>query len=157
MTGFTSTRSDRHPPLGGEIRERWMRFGQNDDTLFPALLGLRVEDVRVDYCRLRMPFEQRLLQAGGVVHGGALASLLDAAVVPAIGGGLEPDASFATVDMHVQFIRAVRAGDGAEDVIAEGWVVRRARRTVFCESEAFGADTGRLVAKSVLTYGVTRP
>ena len=43
-----------------------------------------------------------------------------------------------------------------EDVVAEGWVTRRGRTVVFCESEAFGATTGRLVAKSVLTYNVSK-
>ena len=44
--------------------------------------------------------------------------------------------------------------ENLEDAVAEGWVLRRGRTTVFCESEAFGASTGRLVAKSVLTYNV---
>jgi uncharacterized protein (TIGR00369 family) len=154
MTGFAPTRAERHEPLDAAATERWMRFGQTDERLFPALIGLHVEEVRVDYCRLRMPFRTSVLQAAGVVHGGAIASLLDAAVVPAIGGVLDPDAAFSTVDMHVQFIRAIRGGDDAEDAVAEGWVVRRGRRTVFCESEAYGARSGALVAKSVLTYNV---
>jgi uncharacterized protein (TIGR00369 family) len=154
MTGFVSTRADRCAPLGEEVRERWMRYGRSDPTIFPALLGLTVEDVRTDYCRMRMPYQPVLLQAAGVVHGGAIASLLDAVVVPAVGATLPPGARFSTVDLHVQFIRALAGGDGAEDAIAEGWVVRRGRDTVFCESEVYGASTARLIAKSVLTYRV---
>jgi acyl-coenzyme A thioesterase PaaI-like protein len=59
--------------------------------------------------------------------------------------------------MHVQFIRAIRSGAEAQDAVAEGWVTRRGRRTVFCESEAFGASSGELLAKSVLTYAVSPP
>ena len=55
---------------------------------FPQLLGLSVEDVRDGYCRMRLPFRAELLHAGGVVHGGALASLLDSVLVPAIGVSL---------------------------------------------------------------------
>lgn len=157
MTGFESSRADHHEALDEASAERWMRYGQSDPTIFPALIGLRVEDVRTDYCRMRMPYKRELMQAGGVMHGGAIASLLDAVVVPAVGGVLEPGARFSTVDMHVQFMRAIVGGEHAEDAVAEGWVVRRGRSTVFCESEVFGATSGGLVAKSVLTYHVAGP
>jgi len=157
MTGFVPTRADRHDPLDAEAKQRWMRYGQTDPTIFPALIGLVVEDVRVDYSRMRMPHKPELMQAGGAMHGGAIAALLDAAAVPAVGGVLERGAPFSTVDMHVQFIGAITGGDEAEDAVAEGWVVRRGRRTVFCESEVYGDRTGRLVAKSVLTYNVVPP
>jgi uncharacterized protein (TIGR00369 family) len=149
-----SARAEGFEPLDEEARRRWMRYGRSDPTIFPALLGLTVEEVRTDYCRMRMPFQHVLLQAAGVVHGGAIASLLDAVCVPAVGGPLPPRARFSTVDLHVQFIRALAGGDAAEDALAEGWVVRRGRGTVFCESEVYGATTARLVAKSVLTYSV---
>jgi uncharacterized protein (TIGR00369 family) len=152
--GFVSIRADDFADLDEASRLRWMRYGRSDPTIFPALLGLQVEDVRVDYCRMRMPFAPTLLQAAGMVHGGAIASLLDAVAVPAVGGPLPPGARFSTVDLHVQFIRALAGGERAEDAVAEGWVVRRGRGTVFCESEVYGATTARLVAKSVLTYNV---
>jgi uncharacterized protein (TIGR00369 family) len=157
MNGFVSSRAEHHELLDETSRERWMRYGQSDPTIVPALLGLVVEDVRVDYSRMRMPYKRELMQAGGAMHGGAIASLLDAASVPAVGGVLARGAPFSTVDMHVQYISAISGGDNAEDAVAEGWVVRRGRRTVFCESEVYAADTGRLVAKSVLTYNVVPP
>lgn len=154
MTGFVPARADWYELLDDEPKERWMRYGQSDPNIFPALVGFVVEDVRVDYSRMRMPYKRELMQAGGMMHGGAIASLLDAAAVPAVGGVLERGAPFSTVDMHVQYISAIAGGDNAEDAVAEGWVVKRGRRTVFCESEVYGARTGRLVAKSVLTYNV---
>ncbi len=132
---------------------RWRNYGQTEDVVFPVLLGLRVEEVRVDYCRMRMPFRSELRQGGGIVHGGALAALLDSVLVPAIGGVLPPGSSFATVDLHVQYLRP--AVD--DDVVAEGWVVQRGRRTVFGRSEARAATTSELVATSVLTYNVRPP
>ena len=152
---FASTRSDRHEMLDDATTQRWMRFGRTGTTTYPMLLGLVVEDIRRDYCRMRLPFRPELLQAGGFVHGGAMASLLDHVMVPAVGAPLDEGADYSTVDMHVQFIRGIAGGERAEDAIAEGWVVRRGRRTVFCEAEAFGARTGDLLAKSVLTYAVS--
>lgn len=146
-------RAEDFAPLDAERTSRWKRFGQSGTIRFPTLLGLVVEDVRADYCRMRLPFREEILQAGGLVHGGAIASLLDAVMVPAVGAVLERDAVYSTVDMHVQFIRGITAAD-PEDAVAEGIVVRRGRNTVFCESRALGATTGRLLAKSVLTYNV---
>jgi uncharacterized protein (TIGR00369 family) len=144
------SRADRHAPLPAEVAEHWMRFGKWSRTYFVNLLGIEVEEVRTDYCRMRLPFRAELLRPGGLVHGGAIATLLDSVVVPAVGSAYRLDAVYATVDMHVQFIGAVREGD----VVAEGWVVRRGRTVVFVEAEARAAETGRMVARSVLTYHV---
>ncbi len=154
---FISTRADDFEPLDEATTQRWLRFGRSGTTTFPMLLGMEVEDVRRDYCRMRLPFRDELLQAAGFMHGGAIASLLDHVMVPAVGAVLAPKANYSTVDMHVQYLRGIVGGDRAEDAIAEGWVTRRGRRTVFGESEVFGARTGERIAKSVLTYAVSEP
>ncbi|HUS41518.1 MAG TPA: PaaI family thioesterase [Ilumatobacteraceae bacterium] len=147
MTG----RADQYDPLPDEPAARWAKYGRSDTVYYPMLLGLEVEEVRIDYCRMRLPFKPELLQPGGVVHGGAIASLMDAVLVPAVGSVLSRDDRYSTVDLHVQYIGAVRD----EDVVAEGWVTKRGRSVVFCESEALGAASGRLIARSVLTYNVS--
>lgn len=151
------SRADRYQPLDADAAQRWSRFGVLGEhgvpEIYIQLLGLQVEEVRLDYCRMRLPFRPVLLQAGGVVHGGAIASLLDTVVVPAVGGPLEPGMRFSTVDMHVQFITALVD----DDAVAEGWVVKRGRRTVFVEAEAVAARSGALVARSLLTYVVSPP
>lgn len=157
MTDFISSRADSFEQLDDATTQRWMGFGTSGTTTYPMLLGLVVEDVRVDYCRMRLPFRNELLQAAGFMHGGAFASLLDHVMVPAVGAVLEENQNFSTVDMHVQFMRGIVGGDSAQDAVAEGWVTRRGRRTVFCEAEAYGASTGELLAKSVLTYSVSPP
>jgi len=145
------TRADRYEPLSDDAAARWAKFGKSETVFYPMLLGLDVEETRIDYCRMRMPFKPELLHAGGIVHGGAIASLMDAVLVPAVGSVLGPQDRFSTVDLHVQYIGAVKD----EDVVAEGWVTKRGRSVVFCESEAIGATSGRLIAKSVLTYSVS--
>lgn len=145
------SRADQFAPLRPNAAERWANFGQWDREYFPTHVGLEIEELRTDYCRMRMPFRPALEQAGGVVHGGALATLLDTVVVPAVGSAYEQEARFSTVDMHVQFLSALIG----EDAIGEGWVVKRGRTVVFCESEVTTASTGKLIARSVLTYNVT--
>jgi len=147
------TREDGFAELPPEVARRWSKFGRGDRVFFQQLLGIEVEAVRTDYCRMRMPFRPDLQQPAGLVHGGAIATLLDAVVVPAVGAAYGPDVRFSTVDMHVQFISAVRD----HDIVAEGWIVRRGRSVVFCESEAVDAATGAVIARSVLTYNVSQP
>lgn len=145
------SRSDLHAPLDADTTRRWMRFAPGERELYVGLLGLRVEEVRVDYCRMRMPFRPALEQAAGIVHGGAISGLLDSVVVPAVGAAYPTTTRFATVDMHVQFISALVS----DEAVAEGWVVKRGRTVVFCESEVIAATTGKVVARSVLTYHIT--
>ena len=152
----TVTRADQHEALDAATTERWLGFGREREHgrgFFAQHLGLVVEDVRRDYCRMRMVFRPELLQGGGIMHGGAIASLLDSVLVPAIGATLPEGSRYATVDLHVQFLEALLE----DDAVAEGWVVRRGRRVVFGQAEARAASTGRLVATSVLTYNVSPP
>jgi uncharacterized protein (TIGR00369 family) len=145
------SRAQGHAPLSDEVAARWAKFGREDAELYVNMLGLLVEDIRTDYCRMRMPFRESLNQAAGIVHGGAIASLLDSVVVPVVGSAYGRDARFSTVDMHVQFLSAL----AREDAVAEGWIVKRGRSTVFCESEVVGATSGKMIARSVLTYNVS--
>ena len=144
-------RAEAAAPLPDHLYRRWSRYGRTGDTTyFMSLLGLVVEDVRVDYCRMRLPWRTEITQPFGVGHGGALSSLLDSSVVPAVGSGYETAVGFATVDMTVQFLAALKD----EDAIAEGWITQRGKSVIFCEAEAIGAQSGRRVARAVLTYKV---
>lgn len=147
------SRAEQFAPLDDERNARWMKFANWERTYFPMLVGLTVEEVRTDYCRMRLPFRPELEQLAGVVHGGAIATTLDSVVVPAVGSAYTADHRYSTVDMHVQYLSALVQEDG----VAEGWVVRRGRTTVFCEAELIGAQSGKLIARSLLTYNVGAP
>ena len=147
------SRAEQFQNVDAETKARWRRFASGPDVYFPQLIGITVEDVRHGYCRMRLPIRQEVKQFHGLMHGGALASLLDAVLVPAIGVTVPHGSTYSTVDLHVQFVAALTD----DDAIAEGWIVRQGTRTVFGESEARAASTGRLVAKAILTYNVRLP
>jgi acyl-coenzyme A thioesterase PaaI-like protein len=74
---------DRHTV---DVLDRWKNFcSWPDRQLFPNFLGFQVEEIREDYSRLRLPYRPVLEQPAGPVHGGAIASMIDTVVVPAIG------------------------------------------------------------------------
>jgi uncharacterized protein (TIGR00369 family) len=145
------SRADQHAPLPPHRTERWGRFGQAEGDggeYFINIVGIEVEEIRTDYCRMRLPWRRQITQPAGVAHGGALATLLDAVVVPAIGSGYDEPMGFSTVDLHIQYLNALVG----EDAVAEGWIVQRGRSMVFCEAEITGASSGKRIARSVLTY-----
>lgn len=145
-------RADRYEPLPDDVLERWSTFGHWPDRhYFPSLLGLTIEELRTDYCRMRLPYRPEHEQPAGVVHGGALATLMDTVVVPAIGSAYGPGTQYMTLTMNLSYIGAVREAD----VVAEGWVTRRGRTTVFCRAEAVCED--RLVMEGSLVYAVREP
>jgi uncharacterized protein (TIGR00369 family) len=143
--------SERHAPLPPEHLALWHKVFAPDGTmpLFPRLVGLVLEDVRRDYARMRLPFRPVLNQPGGVVHGGAIATLIDTVVVPAIASAYPAVPQMLTISMTIDYLGALRA----EDAIAEGWVEKRGKRTVFCRAEVRSAG-GELVTRASLVYSV---
>jgi uncharacterized protein (TIGR00369 family) len=135
-------------PLPDDIAERWSRYGQSDDPLFVNLVGISVAETRTGYCRIVAPHRAELMQAGGSVHGGVLATLIDTACVPALGSSLAPRTPFATVDLHIQYVGAARAGD---DLTAAAWIVKQGRSVAFLRAEVETA-AGRTVATGSLTF-----
>lgn len=144
-------RAHLFPEAPPEVVAKWSKFGNWEREYFPSWVGLQVEEIRTDYCRMRLPFRPELEQPAGVVHGGAIATILDSVVVPAVGSAYDREARFSTVDMHVQYLSALIG----EDAVAEGWIVKRGRTTVFCEAEVVGGTSGKLIARAVLTYNVS--
>jgi uncharacterized protein (TIGR00369 family) len=137
-------------PLPEPTRRLWSGFCDWDEPFFHSLLGLTVEELRTDYARIRLPWRPELRQRVGPMHGGALASLLDTVVIPAIGSGDDRPVPMTTISMDIQYLAAVRE----LDVVAEGWVVRRGRSIVFTRAEArFGQ--GDLAATASIVYRVS--
>ena len=131
--------------ITSEMRER------TEQAPYGKLLGFRWEEVRRDYARLRLPFRPELNQPAGMIHGGAIASLIDTVVVGAILSGLDaPPRRLLTIDLHVHYLDAAVN----EDVVAEARVRRRGRSLVFLEVEARGAD-GREIAHGEICYRVS--
>ena len=75
---------------------------------------------------------------GPVVQGGLVTAVLDSAMGGACWSVLDPEETFLTADLRVEFLRPTRPGF----LRANGLVVRRTRRVVFCSAELVdGAGT----------------
>jgi uncharacterized protein (TIGR00369 family) len=80
--------------------------------------------------------------SGAIVHGGMVATLLDTAMGTACYTVLAPGETFLTADLHVDFFRAARPGR----LLAEGRVVHRTKRAVFCGAELYDGDGVQLAS-----------
>lgn len=138
--------------LPAERAAGWSSFGSWDRIYFPSVVGLEMEEVRDGYSRMRLPYRPELEQPAGVVHGGALATLVDTVVVPAVGGHYDQVPIMLTLSLTLQFLGAVRQ----EDAIAHGWVVRRGRSVVFCEAAVL-TESGQTAVTGSLVYRVSQP
>src|SRR5918994_402858 len=98
-------------PVAPERAAMWRNFGQWEQPLFPQLVGPRIEDIRLDYCRMRLPYRDELNQPAGVVHGGAIATLIDTVVVPAVASAYDQMPVMLTIDMQIRYLGAARESD----------------------------------------------
>ena len=144
------SRAEHFSPLPPERLERWSRFGEWDTVWFPQFLGLKVEEIRQDYARMRLAYRPEFRQPAGVIHGGVIASMIDTVVVPAVGSGYDEARALFTIDMQLRYLAPIVE----EDAVAEGWIVQRGRQIVFCEAEVRAAS-GTLAATGTLVYKVS--
>ena len=118
-------------------------------------LGIRVEDaVAPGHLLLRLPMQPQLgTRRPEFMHGGAIASLVDAAAGGAIisqFGGDEDYAGQATLDLNVTFLNPATTA-----VIAEGRILRHSRALAFTQVDVRTED-GTLVATGRATFSIIR-
>ena len=116
---------------------------------FGALVGLRLEEVGRDLVRVRMPFRPEVTTIADVVHGGAIAALVDVAATGAAWAGAEggPGARGTTIGFSVNFLAAGRG----QDLVATARVLQRGRTICVIEVAVAAADGGA-VARALVTY-----
>jgi uncharacterized protein (TIGR00369 family) len=106
-------------------------------------LGMRLESIGEDEAVLVLPFRRELATMDDIVHGGAIASLIDTAGMAATwADDAEPESlAGSTVTLNVNYMAAARG----QDLTATAVVVRRGRSLVFSEVKVT-EPAGRLVA-----------
>lgn len=133
--------------------EELRRPDQTVNPLF-AMLGIRAERIDRSLACLRLPFAPGLVQGGGLVAGGVLATLLDEAMAHAVLAriDMEKGQRTATIDMNVTFLAPARPG---MDLVAEAVVVKNGKRVVFTRATARAGETE--VASATASFLVITP
>lgn len=111
---------------------------------FQRHLGFAITDWSADYCALEQPMLDHLGNRNGILHGGAIATLLDTAMGYAgCWTGTEALCKSVTLSLNVNFIAQARG----QVVRAEGRKTGGGRRTFFADSRLLD-DDGTLVASA---------
>ncbi|XPS90519.1 phenylacetic acid degradation-related protein [Desulfosarcina variabilis str. Montpellier] len=118
---------------------------------FEQLLGMETVKAEAGEAILRMPFLKALAQGAGLMHGGALVSLADTAVVMAIKSILAPGTHFATTALESRFLHPVKKGI----VTARAAVVERQDRVLKGTCDILD-DTERSVMQFTSVFKIAR-
>lgn len=120
------------------------KFEQNH---FPKMVGIEIDDIEPGRAKLSLDVTEKHRQLQGIMHGGAIATLIDTAVAFAIVGASEPGAKFTTIELKVNYLSPIVEGR----VIADARLIRDGKRIIVAECDVFDA-AGKLAAKGLLTY-----
>lgn len=110
------------------VLDKWI-----DCAPFERLLNMEIKSADNGKAVLTMPFCRQYAQGAGLMHGGALVSLADTAVVMAIKSLLEPWSHFATIAMESKFLYPVKQGR----VTARAEVTEKKERTIRAEAAVY--------------------
>lgn len=120
---------------------------------FAAPLGLEVVAAEMDKVLLRLPFRTDLATVGSIVHGGAVATLIDVAGAAASASGISGDDVTGGATSHLT-IAYLAPADGC-DIEARAVVVHRTRSQTVSDVSVRDVG-GRLVAKGTVTNRIFR-
>lgn len=112
-------------------------------------LGMRIVEMGADVATVELPFREELVTAGSVVHGGAVASLIDVAGMVAAWASDETPSNQrgSTVNLNVSYLAPAEKSD----LRATARVLRRGRSLVYLDIEVAN-KAGSVVAKGLATY-----
>ena len=115
-------------------------FGQ---FFLAKLLGFEIT-YPDDTCQVEFPVQDFMYNPQGSLHGGVIALAMDVSMGHLLNRLQGPGA---TLEMKVQYLRAVRGGNA----VATGRVLRRGREIAFLESRLIDAE-GKLAAMATSTW-----
>ena len=114
---------------------------------YAKFLGLELGEMKPGEASIHLAVRDELRQNQGVVHGGAVASLIDTASAFAVVTRLEPDERVTTTDLTIHYLRPVSAGR----ITATARIVRAGRRLFVLSVEVMD-NQQKLIATAVTTY-----
>lgn len=133
----------RNHPMSDVVR------GAIVDSPFGRLLGMELAEVADDLVRVRLPFREELTTLGDLVHGGAVAALIDVSATAAAWtrADLARSPRGTTIGFSLNFLQ----GAVGVDLISTARVIQRGRSVQVCDVEVH-APAARLCAKALVTY-----
>lgn len=113
-------------------------------------IGLKVEEVKQGYARIRIPFHEKHLRPGGTISGPVMMTAGDTAMYVAILGSLGEMAMAVTSNLNINFLKR----PDQLDLIAEASIIKLGKRIAFCEVGIRCEGSEELVAHVTGSYSL---
>jgi uncharacterized protein (TIGR00369 family) len=117
------------------------------------VVGIELEEVSPQGLVLRLPYSERIIgnPDTGVIHGGAITTLMDQACGLAVAAALAPEFDITpTIDLRIDYMRPA---EPRKDVFAFVEAYRKTRQVVFARGIAYqDGDRSRPIAHCVANF-----
>jgi len=116
---------------------------------FWSLLGMELIEIKKGWAKVRLPIEEKLTNAIGLVHGGAIFSSADSAVGMALIGMINRNENISTLEMKINYMKPVNG----REMVAEARIIHRGSQSAIGDVEVRDEDRN-LVSKGLATYAI---
>jgi uncharacterized protein (TIGR00369 family) len=110
-------------------------------------LGMKEQMQGNGSAEVRLDIIPELLQRRGLVHGGAIASLIDASIGSAVRSTLDQNGATATIELKINYLQPAKG----TYLLAKANLYHKGGTIAFGKSEVFD-DAGHLVAVGTATF-----
>jgi uncharacterized protein (TIGR00369 family) len=135
---------------------RWLQAegqGPASPPSIRTLIGMRFDEIDQGRVVISLQTRPDFANPLGTVHGGIAATLLDSAMGCAVHTTLAAGVSYTTLELKVNYIRAVRTN--GQTLTATGTVIHSGRRIATAEGRVLD-EQGKLIAHATTTCIILR-
>jgi uncharacterized protein (TIGR00369 family) len=134
------------------VRGSGYRAGMTDDQhSFLTLVGAGSPEAEDGTARLEVDVDDRHLNAGGTVHGGMLATLVDTAMGAAVRSSVDGEEIPATSQLTVTYLRPGKPGR----LVVSARVSKQGESLTMCEADVQQDDTS--LVHALATFALIGP
>jgi len=126
-------------------RERLFR-----NAPFYRSIGIELKYMKNGKAEIVLPFDKKLTHEYGLIQGGVIVTLADAACAAAVLSILDGDKEIVSVSLSVNFIKSVD-----EDMTSEAEIVHKGRTTAVADCSVY-SKSGKLIAKVTDTFMIIK-
>ncbi len=118
-----------------------------EESPYWKLLGISMDKLEQGAAVIKMPVKDELLNSNGMMHGGAIASILDSIIGVVIRSSR--DVRVATISLTTQFIAPVKEGI----LYAEAKTINKGKRIQYVESKVID-EKGTIIGTALGTFAI---